>query len=179
MYYEKRVLPSQRRKHRFHDIGFRQGHGGREDFSSGEWSRSSEFSKSNVYRESDSYDQPGATGVDFDIDERDDDQFSREYARSRFADSSLSKGYFGKGPKGYRRSDDRIYEDACESLFKSSAVNATDIDVRVDGGIITLSGSVTDRRSKKEAEHCLEHIVGVIDIQNDLRILSESSEVLS
>lgn len=178
MIYEKRVLPK-KRKHRFHDIGFRQGHGGREEFSSGDWGRSSELSKPNVYRESDSYDQFNATGIDFDVDERDDDLFSREYSRSRFVDTSFSEGYIGKGPKGYRRSDERIYGDACEVLFRNPSVDASDIVVEIESGLITLSGTVKDRGAKKEAEHCLEHIVGVIDIQNDLKISGQESQVLS
>lgn len=172
MIFEKKSS-SKKHKHRFHDIGFRQGHGGREDFSSGEWSRSSEFSKPIEYRESDSYDQLNATGIDFDIDERDDDLFSREYSRSRFADSSFSEDYVGKGPKGYRRSDERIYEDACEALFRNPNVDASYIEVEVNDGIITLSGTVIDRDAKKEAEHCLEYIVGVIDIQNELSISNQ------
>ena len=179
MIYEKKVAPKNRRHHRFHDIGFKQGHGGREEFLSGEWGRSSELSSSGQYRESDSYDQLNATGIDFEIDERDDDLFSREYNRSRFADSSFSEGYVGKGPKGYRRSDKRIYEDVCDALFKNPTVDASNIKVKVDGGLITLSGMVNDRDDKKEAEHCLEHILGVIDIQNDLKILNQSNQVLS
>jgi hypothetical protein len=179
MIYGKSGSPK-KRKHRFHDIGFKQGHSGREDFSSGEWGRSSELIRPNVYRESDSYDQLNATGVDFDIDKRrDDDLFSREYNRSRFVDSSFSEGYVGKGPKGYRRSDERIYEDACEALFRNPTMDASEIVVKVDGGLITLNGTVIDRDAKKEAEHCLDHIIGVVDIQNDLNISSQSSQVLS
>jgi len=179
MYQDKRLAASKKKKHRFHDIGFRQRHGGREHFMGSEWGQNSEISKTNVYRESDSYDNLNAKVINFDIDKRDDDLFSREYNRSRFADSSFSEDFIGKGPKGYRRSDKRIYEDACESLFRNPTVDASDIEVKVEIGIVTLTGKVNGRTDKKEAEHCLEHIRGVIDIQNELKIVTEPDRVLS
>jgi hypothetical protein len=37
----------------------------------------------------------------------------------------------GRGPKGYRRSDERIREDVCECLSADDRVDASDIDVTV------------------------------------------------
>ena len=80
-----------------------------------------------------------------------------------------SRGFSGKGPKGWKRSDERIKEDASEALFKSYAVDATDIEVDVQDGVVYLRGSVHARGDKREAEDCVEHIPGVVDVQNQLR----------
>jgi len=82
----------------------------------------------------------------------------------------LVRGFFGVGPKNYRRSDARIEEDASEALYRDPHVDASDIEVRVAGGVITLTGSVRDRWSKTRAEDVLEHILGVHDVQNRLLI---------
>lgn len=80
-----------------------------------------------------------------------------------------SRGFRGKGPKGWKRSDERIKEDVNEALFKSYAVDATDIEVDVQDGVVYLRGNVHARGDKREAEDCVEHIPGVVDVQNQLR----------
>src|SRR5687767_13700993 len=52
--------------------------------------------------------------------------------------------FFGKGPKGYKRSDDRIREDVCDVLSEGW-IDASDIEVRVSDSEVTLIGFVTDR----------------------------------
>ena len=48
---------------------------------------------------------------------------------------------YGKGPKGYRRTDDRVKEDVSESLYRDPDVDATDIEVEVKDGTVILKGS--------------------------------------
>jgi HSP20 family molecular chaperone IbpA len=166
-------------KHRSERRGFRQTHGGRSQFKGGEWGASSELGQNSGYRESDSYERKRgrpfserpyiSSGRDFDQDERDDEFSSREYNRSRFA--SMSKeDHTGKGPRGYKRSDDRINEEVCEILFRNPMVDASDIDVDVTDGLVTLSGSVETRYEKREAERSIENVSGVMDIQNELHL---------
>jgi osmotically-inducible protein OsmY len=81
--------------------------------------------------------------------------------------------HFGKGPKGYRRSDDRIREDVCEALAHSHAVDASDVDVMVKDGLVTLTGTVDSRSAKREAESCVEHLSGVEDVRNELSVKRE------
>ena len=81
-----------------------------------------------------------------------------------------NRGYFGKGPKGWKRSDEEIRERACEALTNNWNVDASDIDVAVDEGLITLSGTVLTREEKREAEECVDNIAGVTDVHNLLRI---------
>ena len=136
---------------RNHEQGFRQSHGGRDSFPGGEWGASQEFGKNTNFRESDSYDRP------YDMDNFKDSQFS-------------GKGFAGIGPKGYKRSDERIREDVCEVLFRNPSVDASDIEVAVKEGLVTLSGTVDSRFAKREAEGAIEHLGGVVDVRNELSL---------
>ena len=50
--------------------------------------------------------------------------------------------YRGIGPRGYRRSPERIYEDICDRLTDNPFIDASDVEVRVGGPEVTLTGSV-------------------------------------
>jgi len=76
----------------------------------------------------------------------------------------------GKGPVGYQRSDERIRELVCESLTDDDQIDASRIDVKVENGEVTLTGSVEDRHAKRDAEDCACSIAGVRDVQNLLRV---------
>ena len=95
---------------------------------------------------------------------RDDYDFHDDYNRGR------EESYRGRGPKNYQRSDDRIREDVCELLTDDGYVDATDVEVNVGGGIVTLSGNVADRNQKRRAEDLVERVGGVREVQNNLRI---------
>jgi hypothetical protein len=75
----------------------------------------------------------------------------------------------GKGPKGYRRSDERVLEDACQTLERHPRIDASEISVTVDGGVIVLSGTVDSRETKRLAEQAVEDLPGVRDVRNELR----------
>jgi hypothetical protein len=76
---------------------------------------------------------------------------------------------YGRGPKGYQRTDARIHEDVCDRLTYSD-VDAENIEVRVQGGEVTLSGSVRDRWDKRRAEDVAEEVSGVRDVHNNIRV---------
>ncbi|NJN15614.1 MAG: BON domain-containing protein [Oscillochloris sp.] len=76
----------------------------------------------------------------------------------------------GRGPKGYRRSDERIMEDVCERLTRHGDVDASQIEVIVNDGEVTLSGFIDNRRNKRTAEAILDDINGIRDVHNQLRI---------
>jgi hypothetical protein len=78
--------------------------------------------------------------------------------------------YVGRGPKGYRRSDERIREEVCERLTMHGDVDASDIEVQVQDGEVTLSGTVADRLMKRAAADCLEDISGVNDVHNQIKV---------
>ena len=76
----------------------------------------------------------------------------------------------GLGPAGYTRSDERIHEDVCERLTHHGAVDASDIEISVEDGIVTLSGTVDWFRSKRMAEDTALSVSGVRDVQNRLTL---------
>jgi osmotically-inducible protein OsmY len=76
----------------------------------------------------------------------------------------------GRGPKGYRRSDERIREDVSDRLTDDSWLDAAGIEVSVSGSDVTLSGSVRSREDKKRAEALAESVSGVDNVQNSLRV---------
>jgi BON domain-containing protein len=78
--------------------------------------------------------------------------------------------YRGRGPKGYRRSDERIHEEICDRLTAHGAIDATGIEVHVDTGEVTLEGTVPDRRTKRLAEAVADTVRGVVDVHNRLRL---------
>ncbi|MDY7228289.1 BON domain-containing protein [Hyalangium rubrum] len=75
----------------------------------------------------------------------------------------------GKAPKGYVRSDERIREDVCERLMYSP-YDASEVEVTVTGGEVTLSGTVRHRAEKWGIEDVIEDVVGIHDIHNQIRI---------
>jgi hypothetical protein len=82
------------------------------------------------------------------------------------------QGHRGKGPSGYQRSDERIRENVCEALSDDDRVDASNIEVTVKNGEVTLSGLVPDRETKRLAEDCVENLSGVKDVQNNIRVMS-------
>jgi osmotically-inducible protein OsmY len=80
----------------------------------------------------------------------------------------------GKGPKNYRRSDERIREDVSDRLTDEWSVDASDIEVKVIDGEVTLTGFVNDRFQKRRAEAAAESVSGVSNVENRLRIGNES-----
>jgi len=89
----------------------------------------------------------------------------------------------GRGPRGYRRSDDRIREDVCDLLTDDPRIDATDIEVVVENGELTLSGTVSTRDEKRRAEDLVENLPGVRDVHNRLRtnqpgLLERAAEAL-
>ncbi|MDX1664136.1 MAG: BON domain-containing protein [Candidatus Promineifilaceae bacterium] len=76
----------------------------------------------------------------------------------------------GRGPAGYRRSDERIHEDVCERLTHHGAVDASNVEITVEEGVVTLSGTVDRFRTKRMAEDTALSVAGVHDVQNRLRL---------
>ena len=68
------------------------------------------------------------------------------------------------------RSDDRIREDVNERLSDHSEIDATEIDVTVMSGEVTLRGTVDSRYEKRMAEDCAEEVRGVKDVHNELKV---------
>jgi hypothetical protein len=108
------------------------------------------------------------SGRSFDLRSGDRSWEGSGHGRSQSAQGARY-GFFGKGPKDYTRSDERIREDVCDRLSDDDEVDASDITVTVKDGEVILEGSVPDRRSKHRAEDIAESVGGVRDVTNSLR----------
>jgi osmotically-inducible protein OsmY len=92
----------------------------------------------------------------------------RDAARRR--DMDRMRSHAGRGPRGYVRSDDRIREDVNDRLTDDWQLDASNIEVAVTDGEVTLSGTVGSRADKHHAEHLVEDLPGVRHVQNNLRV---------
>jgi len=88
--------------------------------------------------------------------------------------SGVGGGMAGKGPKGYKRSDDRIKEFVCDCLTDDPHLDASSLEVQVKDGEVTLTGNVDSREARRHAEDLIEHMSGVKHVQNNLRVQEAS-----
>jgi hypothetical protein len=86
------------------------------------------------------------------------------------SNSGMAGNFAGRGPKEYRRSDDRIREEVCDLFTDDPVLDASEVSVKVDGGEITLMGTVTTRDQKRRAEEVAERVSGVRDVINQIRV---------
>lgn len=114
-------------------------------------------------------------GRDWDRSDRQD--WNRENERGRDDESLGDKigRFFGVGPKGWKRSDDRVRDDVSERLEQDPRIDASNIEIQVREGEVTITGSVPDRWTKRLAEDVAEDCRGVKDVHNQLRVASEGS----
>jgi hypothetical protein len=98
-------------------------------------------------------------------------QYLPGYDMGEGGDHRWREGPFaGRGPKGYQRADDRIREDVCDRLTDAPFLDASGIEVTVNNGEVTLSGTVPNREQKRRSEDLIEHVTGVREVNNTLRI---------
>jgi hypothetical protein len=98
--------------------------------------------------------------------ERSEPRF-RDSGRGMWGTQRLRRG---KPPRNYRRSDDRIQDDVCELIARDTDIDASEVEIQVAGGEVTLTGLVEDRAAKRELEDVVERVFGVVDIHNNLRV---------
>ncbi|HEY0656305.1 MAG TPA: BON domain-containing protein [Chryseosolibacter sp.] len=91
-----------------------------------------------------------------------------DYAQRRRRHDDAS--HRGKGPKNFKRSDDRIKEMINDALTDDWQVDASDIEVTVSNGEVILSGYVNDRDQKRKAEDLAESVSGVRHVENRIKI---------
>lgn len=82
----------------------------------------------------------------------------------------LRGSYRGIGPRGYRRSDARTYEDICDRLTENPFIDASDIEVLVRDGEVTMSGTVDSAISAYQAESIARETAGVLVVRNNLAV---------
>jgi len=110
--------------------------------------------------------------------------YRRPFAERSFAERSAERGfaergessdrrhgpYRGRGPKGYRRSDETIRDEVSQRLEDHGLIDASEIEVTVREGVVTLEGNVDHRETKRMAEDVAEDVHGVKDVENHLRV---------
>jgi osmotically-inducible protein OsmY len=96
----------------------------------------------------------------------------QEAERRREMDRQRAE-FRGRGPKNYRRSDERIKEDVNDRL-SDGYLDATEIEVAVSNAEVTLTGTVQSRSDKRRAEDIAESVSGVSNVENRLRVKQSS-----
>jgi hypothetical protein len=82
---------------------------------------------------------------------------------------------YAPGPKGYKRSDERIKEDVSDRISQMNMVDASDVEVAVKGGEVTLTGTVPNRVMKWQLENMIDTVAGVTEVHNQLRVRREDT----
>jgi osmotically-inducible protein OsmY len=96
--------------------------------------------------------------------------FGDDDAERRRRTDKMSGPHKGKGPKDYRRSEDRIREDVSDRLADDEYVDASDIRIEIHNDEVILSGNVNSREEKRRAEDIVESVSGVRNVENRIRV---------
>jgi hypothetical protein len=66
--------------------------------------------------------------------------------------------------------DDRIHDDICGRLAQATGIDASEIEVSVEAGVVTLEGRVEERPMKYAAGDLAERVPGVNSVRNHLHV---------
>jgi osmotically-inducible protein OsmY len=70
-----------------------------------------------------------------------------------------------------RRPDDVLARELQEILTKDPELDATEIEVEVEGGAVTLRGVVDSTDARLLAEELVESVTGVREVHNNLKVV--------
>lgn len=71
---------------------------------------------------------------------------------------------------GYSRSDDRLREDIAECMTYDSLLETAEIEVKVEEGQVTLTGTVASKGESLRAQELAAQVHGVKAVRNSLRV---------
>lgn len=74
-----------------------------------------------------------------------------------------------RGPKGFKRSDERILDDLCERIARTG-IDADGLEVKVENGEVTISGIVASRVDKWRLEVIADDVFGVEEVHDQVRV---------
>jgi osmotically-inducible protein OsmY len=80
------------------------------------------------------------------------------------------------GLRGRRRPDESLAREIHEILTKDPELDATNVEVEVESGAVTLTGIVESSDAKLLAEELVESITGVREVHNRLRVARDEEE---
>lgn len=93
------------------------------------------------------------------------------YGRAATTSGNFGYGpYAGVGPQGYQRSDQRIQDDVYDRLAMHPYLDAANISVDANNGVVTLTGMVDSRWAKRTAEDIAWSVFGVTDVNDQLNV---------
>ena len=93
-----------------------------------------------------------------------------QYGNREWQQGNREWQHSGRGPRNYKRSDNRIEEDINDRLTQHGMIDATEVEVTVQNGEVTLRGNVDRREAKRLAEDIAESVFGVKDVNNQIKI---------
>jgi hypothetical protein len=100
------------------------------------------------------------------------DQEPMPWPRDREGDAAASQSgrgrYVGLGPRSYRRSDARIAEDINEALTWHPDIDASEVEVAVERGNVTLTGLVYDPQTRRLIVELALQTAGVSELDDRL-----------
>jgi osmotically-inducible protein OsmY len=76
----------------------------------------------------------------------------------------------GQGSQFRRRSDDKIHEEIWELLSNNADLDATEVELHVESGAVTLTGTVDSRDAKWLTEDLATSVTGVREVNNRLKV---------
>lgn len=79
-------------------------------------------------------------------------------------------GHCGRGPQGDARPDASIVDDIIGRLTDDEHIDAGEILVMIEGGVVTLTGNVPEHAMKHRAEDIVADANGVRDVHNRIRV---------
>ena len=89
--------------------------------------------------------------------------------RTGWSDTATVASQRGKGPAA-QRTDDQIKAVIEAALTDDPWLDASGVQVSVQQGIVTLTGTVSSREGKRRAEALADRVGGVRDVHNTLTI---------
>jgi osmotically-inducible protein OsmY len=76
----------------------------------------------------------------------------------------------GQRSQFHRRSDDKIREEIWELLTNNADLDAGEVELHVESGEVTLTGTIDSRDAKWLAEDLVNSVSGVREINNRLKV---------
>lgn len=84
------------------------------------------------------------------------------------------ESFRGRGPRNYRPTDERICERVCEVLTDRTDIDASELHVEVECGIVKLQGNVRSAAMKDRTLAAIEDTYGVVGIVDQVQIVEHA-----
>jgi osmotically-inducible protein OsmY len=68
------------------------------------------------------------------------------------------------------KADSQIQQEVLRELSWDPRVEETEVGVEVDGGVVTLTGTVSSWAKRMAAQDAAHRVVGVLDVANDIKV---------